>query len=610
MNKIFLWHVLTRLALGFLTALVAACGGGGGGSSEPPAKKVLILHTNDLHSHLMGHAPEADYSPLSANDDSTVGGFARLAVQVGRERAGAGSTPVLLLDAGDFMMGTPFEALALSAAAELTEMGRMGYDAIGLGNHEFDWTPRALAGIIGAAAAGGFQVPILATNMQYSAASTADDDLQRLETLGFIKRKTVKTLSNGLKVGIFSILGADAAAAAAPLAAPVTFSNQVTTAQAMADELRNVDKVDLVICLSHSGIDEQGKGEDAELAKAVGANGKPAIDVIVSGHTHVALTKPVQVNNTVIVQTGSYGANLGRLELQVPAAAGTPVTVSDYRLVKIDDTIPGDAATQSRIDGYIGAIDNLIAPFKYRMVMSNTAFDMKRTTFSEFGLGDLLADSFRTVTGSIDGPVDVAILANIEIRADVLKGTTGNIWFADAFRVSPNGIGPDSRPGYPLVTYYLDGTDLKGAMEVMAAASDVFRSDDYFLQVSGLNVTYAAASPPFNRVTSIKAGAADVNLSDKTKCYKVVSTIAIASLVAQIPAATGGAVSVRPKQADCATPITDFTTRIVKFPSSAGPQEMKAWLALVQYLAALKTATGAPGVPTVYATAQGRIVRQ
>jgi hypothetical protein len=129
MKTHFLWPIIAGLIAA--NSLIAGCGGGGD-RGQPAAPKVLILHTNDLHSYLMGHSPEADYTPLTVNDDATVGGMARLAVAIGKERGAAGSTPVLLLDAGDFMMGTPFEALGLSASAELAEMGGLGYDAITL----------------------------------------------------------------------------------------------------------------------------------------------------------------------------------------------------------------------------------------------------------------------------------------------------------------------------------------------------------------------------------------------------------------------------------------------------------------------------------------------
>src|SRR5687767_12696145 len=74
-------------------------------------RRVVILHTNDLHSHLMGFAPEADYTPASLNDDHTRGGMARLAAAIAHARREAGDTPTLLLDAGDFTMGTPFHLL-------------------------------------------------------------------------------------------------------------------------------------------------------------------------------------------------------------------------------------------------------------------------------------------------------------------------------------------------------------------------------------------------------------------------------------------------------------------------------------------------------------------
>src|SRR5262249_24444302 len=108
----------------------AACGGDGGGKPDGGTdggidvvaaagtpQKLLILHTTDIHSHLMGFAPEADYTPASPNDDLTQGGMARLAAAIGSAKAAATAdgTPVLLLDAGDFMMGTLFQFLATQA---------------------------------------------------------------------------------------------------------------------------------------------------------------------------------------------------------------------------------------------------------------------------------------------------------------------------------------------------------------------------------------------------------------------------------------------------------------------------------------------------------------
>lgn len=590
-------------------AVVAALIVAGCGTGDTRSSSLVILHTNDLHSYLMGHDPEADYTPLSPNDDATVGGFARLAAQISNERAAAAKTPVLLVDSGDFMMGTPFEVLALSKAAELVEMGWMGYDAIDLGNHEFDWSPRGLAGIIAAARAGGFSVPLLASNMQYDPVSPADDDLQLLEFAGAIQRTTIKTLSNGLRVGIFGLLG-KSAAQVTPQARPLTFADQAATAQAIVDRLRNVDKVDLVICLSHSGTDESGHGEDEDLAQAVGAAGRPGIDVIISGHTHVALTNPVQVNNTLIVQAGSYGTNLGRLELRVSRGPNAAVSVSSYKLIPINDSILGDGPTQARVDRYIDAVDSLVAPFRYRAVLSNTSFDLPAPVFGESGLGNLVADAYQAVVSGIEGPVDLAVESSGNIRSGILKGTTGRVWFADLFRVLPLGIGPDARPGYPLVSFYVSGRELKAGMEITGASTDVLRSNDYFLQVSnGTTVTFAFAAAPFNRVRSIRLRSGDVDLADTSRCYKVVSTLYLGSLLGLVSQFTGGALSITPKLSDCQTPIRDLNTRIVRFGGPPAAQEMKSWLALVQYLSALRDSTGNPVIPATYSAPQGRIIR-
>jgi 2',3'-cyclic-nucleotide 2'-phosphodiesterase (5'-nucleotidase family) len=125
-----------------------------GGDLGPIATSVVtILHTNDLHSHLQGHAPEADYTPATVGDDVTIGGYARMATAIGTHKAMArlAGNDVLLVDAGDFMMGTLFELGGTTGAVELKLMQAVGYDAATIGNHEYDWTTKGLAGILKAA---------------------------------------------------------------------------------------------------------------------------------------------------------------------------------------------------------------------------------------------------------------------------------------------------------------------------------------------------------------------------------------------------------------------------------------------------------------------------
>jgi 5'-nucleotidase/UDP-sugar diphosphatase len=115
-------------------------------SAEFRKKTFTILHTNDLHSNLIGMGPAIDYSPSQLNDDKTLGGFSRLATLIADRREACKSLgPVLVLDGGDFSMGTAFGAAIRETGAELQLMSLMGYDATTIGNHEYDLGPDGLA---------------------------------------------------------------------------------------------------------------------------------------------------------------------------------------------------------------------------------------------------------------------------------------------------------------------------------------------------------------------------------------------------------------------------------------------------------------------------------
>jgi 5'-nucleotidase/UDP-sugar diphosphatase len=581
----------------------------GGVDGGPTRFKLVLLQTNDIHSNLEGHPAALDYTPATAGDDDTVGGISRLAARVAAARAAAGSTPVMLLDSGDFLMGTPFEMVATPDAAELMEMDHLGYDAITLGNHEFDWTPDFLYLVLVAAGTHGFQVPIVASNIKLdsSSSSAAAAALKQM-----VLPKLVKTLPNGLKVGIFGLLGKNAVDVT-PTVAPFTFDPIATTAAAMVSELRDHDHVDLVVALSHSGINQAGHGEDADLAAAV-----PGIDVILSGHTHDQLDSAVTVGKTVITQTGRYGEHLGKLELTVQRGSGSgssdgggggnTVTLDSYTLIPINDSVAGDSATQTRVDGYIGHIDALISPLMYKGPIAKTAFDVLQGS-GETAVGDLVADAYRTLTAGVfpDDPPLVGIEAAGAIRNRIAKGKTGAITFADAFNVLPLGIGPDTRPGYPLVTFYLAGRDLRAGLE-LAAAEDVV-GGDFVIQTSGLEAHYDATRPPFTRITSLKVGTTNVDLTATSPCFRVTTTLYVAGLLGVVSSVTNNQLSVVPKLSDCSTAITDMQTRIVTTGGASATAELKAWQALLKYLAAQpRDAAGTPTLPPVYMAPQGRLV--
>jgi len=584
------------------------------GAVQRPVQKLTILHTNDIHSHFMGEGPEADYSPQTLQDDTTVGGLARLASAIKTARAAAATDgkPVLLLDAGDFMMGTLFETLALTDAPELGFMAGMGYDATTIGNHELDWTPKALAGILQTAATAGAIVPVLSSNLTFSPTDPGDDDLEAVATAGIIRTKLIKTVGQ-LKVGFFGLIGQDAYTVT-PQAAPLIFEPIVTAATRMVNELRQQDKVDLVIALSHSGIDSTGAGEDNVLATMV-----PGIDVIISGHTHDKLMQPFKVGNTLIVTAGAYGQYLGNLQLSVTPAItpGDPanIVMDDYTLQNIDDTIQGDAETQQQVDDWIANVDTLLAPsqLSYKGVVARTDSDLALPTYAEAPIGNLVTDAYLKI-GAMLQPTDppvIAVEANGQLRAPLLKGSTGNIWFADLFRVTPLGIGPDQHPGFPLVTFYLSAQDIRSGLE-LDAAGPLLVADQYFLQVAGLKVQYDITLPRFGRVTSLSlvndSGETSLDVTDTTHCYKVIATNYVAGLLGVVKTFTQGLLSVVAKDKTCLASVDPTQNFVDANPSTPAVDELKNWQAVLSYVSkSEKDTSGLPVVSAAYGAVQGRI---
>ena len=235
------------------------------------SQKLVILHTNDMHSKLTGFGPEASYTPMTLNDDETLGGFARLATLFEEEKK-QNPGAVFICDGGDFLMGTIFQVAEPQTGFQISLMKQIGYDAIAIGNHEFDYGPENLANVINSGLKKGEIPQLLNSQIQFSVKHTEDDELEKL-----YKNQTIKPYHiferNGLKLGVFGIIGKEAVMVA-PDAYPVTFTNMFKTAKNIVKILREEEKVDIIICLSHSGIYpdiKTGKmiGEDVDLAKKV-----------------------------------------------------------------------------------------------------------------------------------------------------------------------------------------------------------------------------------------------------------------------------------------------------------------------------------------------------
>jgi 5'-nucleotidase / UDP-sugar diphosphatase len=514
-------------------------------------KTFTILHTNDIHSNFIGLGPASDYTPFTLNDDGTRGGYARQATLIAqRKQARADQGPVLVLCAGDYSMGTAFGAATRETGGELQLMSLMGYDATTFGNHEFDLGPDGLGKSIGAASRAGHVPLVLASNTNLSKNDPTLADLQRLARQGVIRRHVVIE-RGGIRFGIFGLLGKEAQFYTDGAGA-ATFSDAIETAKEMVKVLRETEKVDVVICLSHGGL-EKGKdgrftdGDDVRLAKAV-----PGIDVVIGGHSHTELQEPIIVNDrTPVVQAGKNGENLGEL---VVTLNGGKLSVESYKLYSIDDSIVGDRVIAAEIEKFKKTITKVVFASRGYSIdqplaiapqdIPNTFADIAASTI----LANLCTDAFRNATKA-----DIGFTANGMMRAGLTRGKSGMQTVYDVFAVAPLGAGVvDMTAGSALVTAYFTGQELKHLLEFMLVDNPA-HPGEYFPRTSGMRFRYDPSRPKFDVVTAIELGDLDhgyraIDISGKDeRLYSMTCPLYLGKVIVAIPKYTNGKLALVPK---------------------------------------------------------------
>ncbi len=600
---------MKRVGLLCILALLLCLRGG----AWADGKMLTIVHTNDLHSHVWGFGPESDYTPESTDDDATLGGMARIATvirQLRQERA----DQVLVLDSGDFLMGSLFHMVSREEAGELRLLRSMGYDAVTLGNHEFDLRPDGLAAILRAGVSKGGIPALVAANVSFDPADPKDDALEAAFSEVPV-RPYVVLQRGGVKVGIFGLLGKKAEEVA-PFARPVRFREPAGAAREVVNILRGQEAVDLVVCLSHGGVSSSGRGEDLDLARKV-----PGIDLIVSGHTHTVLREPIRVGSTYVVQAGCYGEYVGILDLGMEQGRWT---LRDYKLLSVDDGIPGDPMIQAEA-GRLAAMveERCLRPrgMSWEEPLARISFPLTWQPYAESNLGDFVADAIRwsidryQARGEDPGSMTrVAVESNGLLRDPVLPGSRGVLRLPDLFRAFPLGIGLDGEMGYPLLSVYLTGSEIRKALEVLTTLAPM-KGSDYFLQVSGLRFSYNPNRIPFDRVTEVWLQQGDGRMLPldtspaNPALYKVGANLYNATFLKVIGRFTKGILSIVPKDRQ-GRPLEDLADALVdRDPSTPGVQELKEWVALVEFVRNLpdRDGDGLPEIPGSYITAQGRI---
>jgi 5'-nucleotidase / UDP-sugar diphosphatase len=357
---------------------------------------LVILHTNDFHGHPLS---------FSYNQAPGVGGLPAIATFV--EQVRAKHKNVLLLDAGDLNTGTP-ESNFFKAVPDIIGYNYIGYDAMALGNHEFDHSISILRKQERLA-----NFPFLSANVRTKGGSR------------LVRPYTIKRFSN-LTVGIFGLTLKETEKIGNPEhVRDLVIEDEVKSAQEMVKTLR--DKVDILIALVHMGIwDENARGSRRLAASVKG------IDLIIDGHTHTDLAEPLFVNNVPIVQAWKWGLKVGQgiMKLKqgkissfewkaVPINLKQKIRREDGKedLVCLGEKYRQDEFLLSSLTPFAAQVDSMLSEV---VGVTGSPFDNENGRKQETALGDLIADAMLWQTRRLN--VDFAIQNGGGIRADLPEG--------------------------------------------------------------------------------------------------------------------------------------------------------------------------------------------
>lgn len=527
-----------------------------------------ILFTHDLHSHFL---------PTADRFGGTVGGYARLMTLIRTEREK--NPEALLLDGGDFSMGSLFQTAFTTSALELRLMGAMGYDVTTFGNHEFDYLPEGLAQMLNVAKDSGDVLPAIVQSNYWPA-----DKNSKLQNAmdGYGVREYLILERNGIHFVIFGIMGKDADDCApnaeASMEDPAEAARRIVTAA--TEECRKTYGTDpVVICLSHSGT-SGGEGEDYALAQAV-----EGIDVIISGHTHSTLREPIRVGDTYVVSAGQYGEYLGVLELDISEDA---VRLVRYELQRVDDSVQADPVIEEMVLQYKLTVDqDYLSQYgvSFDMVLTNNPYrfdtvDQVYATQHESTLGNLYSDAYHWAVEELtDLEVDVALTAAGVIRESLPQGS---VTVSDVFNAASLGVGTEGE----LIAVYITGKDLRNAMEVDASVQPIMKSAQLFF--SGVEYRFNTNRMIFNKVDYCMLRRSDGTLEkiDDDKLYLIVTGMYAGQMLGAVEESSFGLLSITPRTAEGdPIPVSELGNYVVKDRTG---QPLKEWYAIAGYLGSMR----------------------
>lgn len=572
-KKITAFVLAIALCVGMLPTL------GVNAKAADTGKHMDVLFTHDTHSHLNSFPTIVD------GKQEEVGGFARLKTLIDEQKEK--NLDTLYLDGGDFSMGTLIQTVYETEAAELRMLGYLGCDVTTWGNHEFDYRSSGLANMLNTAKASGENVPSLVVcNVDWSAMEKAGltEGQQQIKDAfeNYGVKDYVIVQKGDVKIAVFGVFGKDSLDCAPTC--ELLFEDPIEASKKTVEEIKKNEDVDMIACVSHSGtVEDEDKSEDEILAKNV-----PDIDLIISGHTHTQLDKPIQHGDTYIVSCGEYGRNLGTISMTQKDDGRWDVDA--YELIPVTDEIKADAATQKRIDELMETVDtNYLSHFGYtkdQILAENdiefSSVDDMYNEHEELNLGDIMSDAYVYAVENSEyyngDPVDVAVVPSGTVRDTYTKG---DVTVEQVYNSFSLGIGKDGLAGYPLISAYLTGKELKLVAEIDASVSDFMTIAR--LYCSGLNFTYNPHRMILNKVTDCylmeAQGEGNREEIEDDKLYHVVTDLYTGQMLGAVMDTSYGLLSITPKDKD-GNPIENLEDQAIM----EGNQELKAWAAIARYM--------------------------
>ena len=418
---------------------------------------ITILHFSDSHSNLIGSGPK------NIAGEYTKGGFDRAATVI---RDSRNTDPnVMVFHVGDFSTGS-FYFNRYFSVPELTMFKRFNFDAVAVGNHEFDLGPAVLLNSLNQSFPPG-SVPFLSANL----------DLNGYPALGAYISPHSSKIINGVKVGFFGLTINDPSSNPSPVVISDNYLqiafNTVTALQA--------EGCSLIICLSHLGY-----MFDNQLALIV-----PGIHIILGGHDHAYFPQPVPVPNpsgfnTLVCHAGAHYEYAGKLRITYNNGN---VNMTNYQLISLDSNIARDDSVNAYLDSLKPGI---IA--RYGNVFSETvgyALNDISASFNELKperdtpLGNLVTDAHRWRTGT-----QISLTAVGLMSESIYRGPVNG---EDILRVTPYGYDTATGLNMRLVKFSITGSELKRGLELVLFAS--MADIAYHPQSSGLTFDYNSAQP-------------------------------------------------------------------------------------------------------------------